>query len=347
MAEIGIMGGPNTFVPSMEAGGQMQVEFSRNPRAFALNRYVEVRPVKKMLGKYLRIDEAEGMRVASSQEYLWPLGADAPIGESQDHEFFDYSCYRYSYAFNVPTEQAEQASWDIVAAHGRMAGQKAMTARTRLALAAATNTSNWPTGNKAADLTALLGGTPAWDSTATDANNYIQQSILAVGTAVSLATGGVIGLGDLTLTINPNRAKLMAASQELRAYVKNHPLAINYLQGGGTFNQWGLPPTLYGLKEVVVDATGYVSTRKGASTETKAFALGDNAALFTYRAGPLVSPVGEAPTLSTLVCFAYEDFTVETKQDYDNRRTQGRVVDNIGFAVAAPLSGYLISDVST
>jgi hypothetical protein len=42
--------------------------------------------------------------------------------------------------------------------------------------------------------------------------------------------------------------------------------------------------------------------------------------------------------------FAYEEMTVETKNDSDNRRTIGRVVENLVPKVVAPASGVLFTN---
>ena len=46
---------------------------------------------------------------------------------------------------------------------------------------------------------------------------------------------------------------------------------------------------------------------------------------------------------ATCQIFSYEDMTVETKKDPDNRREQGRIVDDFDVQVVAPASGFLMT----
>jgi hypothetical protein len=59
------------------------------------------------------------------------------------------------------------------------------------------------------------------------------------------------------------------------------------------------------------------------------------------------SGVADAPNFSTGVIFAQEEMTVETLRDQNNRRTQGRVVENVGAYVVAPASGVLFYNALT
>jgi hypothetical protein len=51
MAEYGIGGGPNTFVPTFSpATGQIQVEFTRSVNRFPITQYAQIVPVTQMSG---------------------------------------------------------------------------------------------------------------------------------------------------------------------------------------------------------------------------------------------------------------------------------------------------------
>ena len=54
--------------------------------------------------------------------------------------------------------------------------------------------------------------------------------------------------------------------------------------------------------------------------------------------------LSDAPNFSTLVLFAQEEMTTETLRDNNNRRTTGRVVENVGANMVAPASGVLFTN---
>jgi hypothetical protein len=160
---------------------------------------------------------------------------------------------------------------------------------------------------------------------------------------VSLSSGGAIAPNQLIMVISPAIANVVSQSPEVREYVRNYPAALSFLQGSDTFSRWGIPPTLFGLGDVVVDDSVKVTSKKGA-TLANSYIYG-NSAVFVSRPGGLVGVEG-ASSFSTCQIFAYEDMTVEQFNDPLNRRIEGRVIDNSAAAVVAPVGGYLIEDVS-
>jgi hypothetical protein len=50
-------------------------------------------------------------------------------------------------------------------------------------------------------------------------------------------------------------------------------------------------------------------------------------------------------SFSTAHVFAHEEMTTETKDDVDNRRTLGRVVENYDVQIVAPATGYVLTAV--
>ena len=91
---------------------------------------------------------------------------------------------------------------------------------------------------------------------------------------------------------------------------------------------YGLPEQLYGIK-LVVEATRKVTSKKGASSVTRSQVMPKTTPFLCSRPGGLVG-VADAPNFSTLVLFAQEEMTTETLRDNNNRRTTGRVVENVG-----------------
>lgn len=345
MAEVGIGGGLNTFIPTFSAAtGQIQIEFTRAVNRFPITQYAQIVPVQQMSGYYLRIDEEETARVVNTQDYQWPLGEDRPTGINSDIDWLQFTCQRFQSSFHIPQETARQAQWDVVASHARIAAAKMMTHRSFRMATQLTTAGNYTTGSNyfaaATDLVSgLTGGITAADG--------VQQIIRAAIEKIVQNTVGAVSPKDILLIVNPTTARILATSEGVRDYVKNYPAALSFLKGDDTFAAYGLPQTLFGLGGVVVDDTVRVSTRKGGAN-TRGFFYGTSTApgmVFVSRPGGLVG--NEGPSFSSATVFAYEDMTVETLEDPWNRRVRGSVTDNSATVLTAPLSALYIADANS
>ena len=346
MSYVTVGGGLNTYVPSTNAlaTGALQVEFTRAVNTFPITKYAQIVPVNQMTGYYLRLDSDDNVRVTDTNEFAWPLGNDRPVGKMNQHDFVSFTAQRFAYPFYIPNETVKQAAWDVVAQHARSKAQLAMTARSmRTATAltgSAAQTAFNAVGNYAATGTASPGGAP-WTTSTT---NVIQKGIQGALQRISLATGGAVrGETDIMLVVSPTIANLLSQTQEVRDYVKNYPAALPFLQGSDTFAKYGLPPNLFGV-QVVVDDSVKVTTKKGAASTTRSFVFG-NSAVFVSRPGGLVGVEGSTSFATTQI-FAFEDMTVENWDDPKDRRIEGRVIDNSTSELVAPVSGYLVLDVT-
>jgi len=344
MAYTVVGGGLSTYVPSTNdlATGALQVEFTRTVNSFAITRYAQIVPTSKMTGYYLRQDVPDNVRITDTKEFAWPLGNDRPTGKQNAFEFVSYSTERFAYPFYIPQESANQAAWDVVAQHARSKAQLAMTARTMRAASVLSTSGNWA-GNYAANPAASPISQGSWTNSSV-ANAYIQKTIQKVMQLVSLSSGGAVAPNQLIMVISPAIAQIVSQAPETKEYVKNYPAALSFYQGSDTFSRWGIPPTLFGLGDVVVDDSVKVTSKKGAASLTSSYVYG-NGAYFVSRPGGLVGVEGSS-SFSTLQIFAYEDMTVEQFNDPMNRRLEGRVIDNSVSAVVAPVGGYAIGDVS-
>ena len=344
MAYTVVGGGLSTYVPSTNdlATGALQVEFTGTVNSFAITRYAQIVPTSKMTGYYLRQDVPDNVRITDTKEFAWPLGNDRPTGKQNAFEFVSYSTERFAYPFYIPQESANQAAWDVVAQHARSKAQLAMTARTMRAASVLSTSGNWA-GNYAANPAASPISQGSWTNSSV-ANAYIQKTIQKVMQLVSLSSGGAVAPNQLIMVISPAIAQIVSQAPETKEYVKNYPAALSFYQGSDTFSRWGIPPTLFGLGDVVVDDSVKVTSKKGAASLTSSYVYG-NGAYFVSRPGGLVGVEGSS-SFSTLQIFAYEDMTVEQFNDPMNRRLEGRVIDNSVSAVVAPVGGYAIGDVS-
>lgn len=344
MAFTVVGGGLSTYVPSTNdlATGALQVEFTRTVNSFAITRYAQIVPTTKMTGYYLRQDVPDNVRITDTKEFAWPLGNDRPTGKQNSFEFVSYSTERFAYPFYIPQESANQAAWDVVAQHARSKAQLAMTARTMRAASVLSTSGNWGSNYVATAATSPISA-GSWTNSSV-ANAYIQKTIQAVMRQVSLSSGGAVAPNQLIMVISPTIAQIVSQAPETKEYVKNYPAALSFYQGSDTFSRWGIPPTLFGLGDVVVDDSVKVTSKKGASSLSSSYVYG-NGAYFLSRPGGLVGVEGSS-SFSTLQIFAYEDMTVEQFNDPMNRRLEGRVIDNSVSAVVAPVGGYAIGDVS-
>lgn len=347
MAYVAVGGGLNTYVPSTNAlaTGALQVEFTRAVNTFPITKYAQIVPVNQMTGYYLRLDSDDNVRITDINAFQWPLGNDRPVGSTNQHDFVQFACQRFAYPFYIPNETVKQAAWDIVAQHARAKAQLAMTGRCIRAATALTGSAAQTAfnnvGNYASTGTLSPGG-GVWTTSTTD---IIQKGIQGALRAISLATGGAVRAEyDVMMVISPTIANLLSQTDEVRSYVKNYPAALSALQGSDTFAMYGLPPNLFGV-QVVVDDSVRVTTRKGASSTTREYIYG-NSAVFVSRPGGLIGVEGST-SFSTVQTMAFEDMTVENWDDPKDRRIEGRVIDNSTVQLVAPVSGYLVLNVTT
>lgn len=336
--------GANTYVPSHEASGSLVVDFSRNPSTFKLAEWAQYVPVDKQVGYYLEMTVEEAARVLESDgdNYNWPDGATAPEG-NDGTESFQWKLVqtkRRAYAYNVGYLASQQASWDVLAHNGRIYAQKAMTIRSAWAIAQAVTAGNYDASHTSA-VSSITGVTGKWD-VSTTARMDIKRSIdHAVDTIRKDTLGVVNNQSDLVLVLSPGCARKISVSQEIVDFVKQSPHSRDYIEGKlGPNAAYNLPEYYSGVRIVIEDAVK-VTSRKGA-TKATSYLLADATPFICARPGGLVGVAG-APSFSTHTVFIKEELTVESKDDPDNRRTKGRVVDDVQPVVTAPVSGFLFT----
>lgn len=355
---FGYPAGQNTFIPSFEASGHLIVSYSRNPKEFPLNQYCAIKQVKKTQGYYLQLTAEEAGRVINSNlaEAVWPDGNDAPseVWGNESFVFQSYLTQRYTWGFNVGYMASEQADWKILSQYAAIKAQQAMTARTVLAYAQLTTTGNYATNHVDSAVNwSSSATTPGFLNVGTGTNPILKAALNKMARRIHLDTLGAVKIKDLVFLIDPVIADALGRSQEVHQYLANSPFALAQVRGDSP-NQnalWGLPTEIYGYP-ILVEDTVQVTSKKnlssvpgyGAGGATTAFVPGGNTAVMLARPGSLVSEAGGVD-FSTLQLFMYEEMTVETKDDPDNRRTKGRVVENYAANVVAPASGVICTNV--
>ncbi len=337
----------NTFVRSHDASNKMVIDFARNVKSFAVLSYCQIVPVTKVAGYYLKmtIEEAGRIQDADLNNFSWPDGNEAPEGNEslESFEFAGFRTKRLCYPFPLGDLTIEQASWNILAQHGSIKARQAMTARTQMAITALTTAGNYDSSH-VLDITAIDGNSGTWVQS-TAARQDIKRSLHAAAEKILDDTLAAIELEDLQVVISSALAASLTQTQEITDYIKGSPDALAQVKGElpGRNVMYGLPDKLYGFP-IVVEKTRKVTSKKGGTRATSQI-LAKSTPFMCARPGGLVG-VADAPNFSTCVIFAQEEMTVETLRDTRNRRTLGRVVDNITAELVAPSSGVLFTNAS-
>ena len=337
-------GATNTYVPSTEATNNMVVDFSRNPSGFAVNKYVQLVPVTKDVGYYTKMTVEEAGRVFDTDNDLWADGDDMPSdrGHTESFEFLAYNTKRRVQNFRIGYKAAQQASWELLAQHARIKAQQAMTRRTQQAVKLATTSGNWDASHTIA-VSSISGVTGKWD-VSTTARKDIKRSLDYALEIIFLDTLGGVNLDDIFLVISPKAARLMSISQEIVDHVKGSPDALAEIKGGlGPNAAHGLPSRLYGVNIVVENAVRVTSV-KGA-TKAASYVLGYTTPFLCSRPGGQVAATDSnaVPRHATFSQFMFEEMTVESLNDVDNRVNKGRVVEDYDSVITSPLSGFLFT----
>lgn len=338
--------GYNTFIPDLAASGNMVVDFSRNPSTFKLPKYVQYKKSGKNVGRYVEMTVEQAGRVldTSGADAYWADGQERPSnrGEVESFLFKEYRTIRRERGFAMGNLAADQAAWDIVAQHARITAQRMMTLRTQLCATELLTSGNYST--VVTDVTTITGVTGKLD-VSTDTRSDIKRCFDYAADVIRKATLGAVLPSQIQFVMSPGTARLLAATQEIRSYIKYSDNAEKYVTGNlGPLNNYGLPETLYGYGVVVEDAVK-VTNKKGA-TKATSYVFSDDYIAACSNVGDL-DGLDEAPTFSTWTAFFNEELTVETLDDPNNRRKRGSVVDDFVLKMTAPAAAVLFTDVLT
>lgn len=335
----------NTFIPDHDASNKLVIDYARNLKKFAVGEYTQVIPVKKMAGYFQKMTVEEAGRILHTdlRNFVWYDGQPAPEGNDglESFEFDPFRCKRYAYPFLLGDLTVDQASWNVLAQTASVKARQAMTARTQLAVTELTTSGNYA-ADHVIDVTAITGNTGNWVNSTT-ARQDIKRTIVTASEKILDDTLAGVELDDLVLVINSALAGGLSETQEIVDYIKGSPDALAQVRGElpGRNTMYGLPDKLYGLP-LIIEKTRKVTSKKGATT-VRSQIMPTATPFISARPGGLVG-VADAPNFSTCVCFALEEMTVETLRDANNRRSMGRVVENLVYKLVAPASGVLLTN---
>lgn len=355
----------NSFLPV--ATGQV-IGFVRDPKKFKINRYVQNVPSPAVTASYYKLDRENPVRVTSDASFAWQDGDKRPSGNHNKLNFklTAFQTERRAYPFTIGNQTVGSAKrhgkFDIIPAHSNMAASQAVTNRTNRIVTLLQTASNWPTTNTA-DAAVLNQGAGQWNLASSDENSAahaaIFKSLMAAYEAIKLQTNSTVQISDLRLLLSPGAARRIAASGEIRAYMKGSVHTVPVIKGDDIWNpneEFGLPPKLYGLEVVVEDAVLITDKPyeggEDTTAATRTFVKNDDTAVIVSRQGAL-DGVLDAPSFSTVQCFWYSDnkeegggeLDVEVRTDDWNRLTEGSCVEQFAEVLAAGQSGYLVTDI--
>jgi len=339
-------------VPNHEASGGLLVGFSRNPKDFALNNYIEMFPSDKELGLYASYTSRNAARILSptDADHVWADGDPCPPGLNnlESFNFNSYRTVRRVYPFTMGELTVEQMSFDLLLTNTNDMAQQAMTARTMLVQAALKGAA-WGNNTSAINGGILTSGNNWTNGSvgySSNAGPNIKQSLQYGIRSIHLATLGTVREDKLALVINPTTAQAMARSTEIQDYLKQSPFALAQVRGD-VENQngvWGLPTHLYGVKLVVEDAVR-VSSRKGATTDSLGYVMADGDAYLLATPESLVGLAGSRSYTPVQLFFYKDEMTVETLYDVNNKRYLARVISNYAVVIATTYAGFYFTGV--
>ncbi|QDV26347.1 hypothetical protein [Aureliella helgolandensis] len=335
------IGQDNTYVKDHASSGRLTIEYSRNPKEFALPNYIQIRPVQKQSGYYLKIDQRQAGRLVGGEltDYVWPDGHPRPKTRQNGMEFnfHDFFCIRRNFGQPIGDLAREQADFGVEDTQEGIQAQQAMTGRTLLVQQALDLSANWDAAHYM-NVTSIPGVTGTWD-TALSTNLFIKKSLNYGSKRILKSTLGKVRKKDLILVMNPTTAMAISETQELVDQIKQSQEAYGQVvQAEGRWSEWGIPDRLYGIKVVVEDSV-MVTSPKGAATQTEEFVMADGIAYLLSRPGGLMAK-GGGPSFSTATLFAKEEMTVQRKHDEYNRLLDLDVVDHVGVGLTSTAAGF-------
>jgi hypothetical protein len=346
------LSGTNGFIP--EATGQA-IAFVRDPKEFKLNEYCQYIPTKTTVGVYAYLDQDQQVRIISDAEFAWNDGDDRPSGNYNQGNFQwkEFRTQRRNYGFRLGWEAINQADgWNPKLFQNAIVMSQAMTNRTNRVITLLQTAANW--GSNTSDANVLNGGAGKWNTGSGDPTspNYlaIKKSILAACQYINQATNAVVKMKDLRLVISPALAVAMAETSEMNEFFKNNQYALANVKGEPPVNEeWGLPDRYAGLPVTVEDAVITSINPNSAGTYAtvpaqKTYVMSGSSAVIMSRKGGIQGNYG-SPSYSTLQMYFYEyELAVEGFDDPQNKRINGNAVDHYKEILAAPPSGYLITN---
>lgn len=342
MAIIYPNGQASTVIPLFELSGNLMVAYGRNQKDFQVNRYSRTTAVKSTVGNYLRFNPKDLVRLPTlPQRPHWAPGTPRPTSVATlGYEVVPFRTQRENFGTTLDKRSVDVASFPVMKTHTAALGQRAMTYLAYRVCTALSTSGNFDASHVFSATTAgggfLSGGTTA-DPRIMQAFNYAARII-------QQDTFGAVRYGQLSVLMNHNTALRLAQTRELREYVMQQEGAYKQIRMDGEFNGvYGLPAKLYNYNVVVEDAF-YNPYNQANASEAGTVVFPDNTIVMFLADGDLEQPEG-ASSFSTCHRFAYEEFTLETKDDTWNRYVEMSAVLDFDVQIVAPPTGCIITGI--
>lgn len=338
--------GTNTFVANPRSTGYLMTGFSRNEADFPVNKMIQIIETKNDVFMYGIADTSFGARSLTTDDHEndWVDGDMMPmnVGNQLRWSWQTNITKRKAYTWTLGQKAVEQAEWNILGQQGISMAQKAMTARSRIVY---TRLSNATWGSYTSTVAAIAGAGNTWKNGTSTQPNFLL-SLNYAAQQIGLQSYGTVNIKDLKVILSVSDAQALAASPEIRDYMRNNVLSIDVLRGDNArINMmYGLPP-MFNDYELVVDNTVLVTgNQTAASSPTKAYLWQPGTSYVISRKGNLKGISG-TPNYSTLQMYYYKDqMTVMQKLDADNRLYHGAIISDYEIVIptvdGTPAGGF-------
>lgn len=346
----------NVFIPGYdgEARARLLVEYTLNPKKFAMNKYVTIQPITLPVGFYAKVLASDYVRVpyADGRDARWadgqPSGALTNRDQGPRQTNIQYELLRVKRERNVGWLTQQFSPFDELKKTQNMLTSISMTYRAINVVNVALNTASYDASH-VSTATALGGG--FW-SQGTPSNPIIKTSLDNIRDRIIQDSIGMVKLKDLQLVLSPTAASAMSRTQEIRVYLMQQAGALDVLEGKNPDSDegWSMPAYYNGFK-IVIESSVYTNTlvTDNSSTATDGvlqYVMPVNSAFVAARPGSLVSEDG-GMNFSTihLLELKGEAFKVFMKDMGEQEKyTYIRVEDFFLPIVAAPETGYVITN---
>jgi hypothetical protein len=349
-----------------QATGQV-ISYIRDPAKYRVMQYTQLVHTAKDIGVYYKIHPDDSARLVNDEARVWADGARRPYQDDDSLRFdtVEFQTTRRDFNANLGWKTIEQADLKVLVGHTAKIRNEAQISRTQRVITLGETTGNWA-GNTATAIT-LNVGAGYWDTAASDEDsvNYlaIKKTLDEVARRIHLGTNGVVGDfnedGDdngLMLILSPGAALKISQSAEIHNYLRESVYSLPQITGGkrGQNAIWGLPSFLYGWKVVVENAVrvselqkadGTAASSTSGSPPPRRFVKSDDSVICCTRPGGLDGQYG-APNYSTFqLYYTGKEMQVETIDEPKDRLTEVHVVTDDKAVLAAPASGFLVTDI--
>ncbi len=277
----------NTYIPSLDGSGNLQVTFGRNRDRFTVPRVCTYTKVKHLTGFYKYINPDTAVRLIALADCKWPDGSPRPGQQTQNQIEFDnrpFSCERYNWNEYLGDLAREQNDFQLPSHITRQLGMLEMTAREKAHAAVWADPANYTEFGNTATATSLSGA--SWYTSSLD-NAYIQRGLQAAAAQILKNCVGRVEYLDLYILMNPTTAAKLGTAPEVKQATIQQSGSQQIVQGKTWNREFGLPNELFGFT-VAVDKSIYIPSRKTALQTGQ----GQLAVIGRHVSGGALIPVG-------------------------------------------------------